>query len=224
MGTDRLLGVGLYTTAEASRLAHIPARRISRWLLGYKHTNGESPPLWTPGLPRVGGNLEISFLDLMELRFVQAFLEAGVSLVTIRSALERARRVFKVERPFATRRFRTDGRRIFLDVQDQVQDARLIDLNRSQYAFRDLVAPSFKGLEFDADRVVRWRPWVERSMIVVDPRRSFGAPIIDGSGVPTRALLDAYRVAKSFRVVAADFETTERAVRNAVAFEERLTA
>ena len=80
-----LLGTGFYSIPEASRLLRIPTLNIRRWLDGYRTTSGTMPPLWQSQLPRYGDHREIGFRDLMELRFVQAFLKAGLPLQTIRN-------------------------------------------------------------------------------------------------------------------------------------------
>ena len=114
-----LFGVGSYTLREAARLLGTPAINISRWMRGYNYRrNGQvhkSPPLWQTQWP-TGDNdqIEIGFRDLIELRFVKVFTEAGVGLLAIRNCLDFARDLVKDDHPFSTRRFRTDGRTIFL--------------------------------------------------------------------------------------------------------------
>jgi DNA-binding transcriptional MerR regulator len=71
--------------------------------------------LWKPQFPQDDGFLEIGFLDLIELRFIKAFTDAGVGLKAIRSCLDHARASVQNDHPFAMRRFRTDGRTIFLE-------------------------------------------------------------------------------------------------------------
>ena len=223
-----LLGIGLYTIPEASRLTQISVPRIRRWLAGYKyHARGneyESEPLWTPEVPRFGSKVELSFRDLMETRFVQLFIEKGVSLQAIRRAIQKARALIGDERPLSTQRFRTDGRSIFLEIEEETNDPTLLDLKKDQLLFHRLVSPSFKDLEFDGDVPVRWWPLTTHKGIVLDPKRSFGQPIVADWGVPTSALADAYRVSQSFKTVANDYEVPERAVRESLAFEERLAA
>jgi uncharacterized protein (DUF433 family) len=167
--------------------------------------------------------VELSFRDLMELRFVHLFLEQGLSLQAIRRAIEKAVHCFGIERPLSTQQFRTDGRNIFLEVAAEMDEPRLFDLKRDQYLFHRIVAPSFKDIDFEAGLPVRWWP-TERRGVVLDPRRSFGKPILADYGIPAAALADAYKVRRSFKVVGLDFDVPEKAVREAVAFQERLAA
>ena len=186
-----LLGIGLYTAAEASGLTGIPSLRIRRWLTGYAHgpTNAQtwSDPLWTPQLPRIGTDVALGFRDLMELKFVARFIAAGISLHSIRRALVIGRQMVGDERPFSTTRFRTDGRTIFFQVSREAEEPTLIDLLNRQYAFNRVVEPSFRDIDFgEAAAECRW-PMSRRSRVVIDPARNFGHPIVAEYGVPTQA-------------------------------------
>ena len=167
----------------------------------------------------------MGFRDLIELRFVVAFLEQGVGLNAIRRCLENARRILNEERPFATRRFQTDGRTIFLDATapEGGDTARVVDLKTNQMAFKAVIEPTFRDLDYEADLVVRWRPHRGRSTIVVDPKRAFGAPVLADYGIPTAAPAAAAR-ADGVERAARLFETKVALVREAVAFEHSLMA
>jgi uncharacterized protein (DUF433 family) len=223
-----LIGIGLYTVPEASRLVHISVPRIRRWLTGYVYRSHdrllESAPLWTPQVPRFGSEPEMGFRDLMELRFVDAFVQKGLSLQAVRRALAKARALFGDERPLSTQRFRTDGRAIFLEIAGEIDDPLLFDLKKDQYLFHRIVAPSFKDIDFEDGVPVRWWPMSSSKGIVLDPKRCFGKPIVGDFTVPTSALSDAYKVSRSFKTVAGDYQVSERAVREAVRFEGQLAS
>src|SRR5262249_19082902 len=126
-----IVGVGFYTTAEASRLLGVPVRNIRRWLLGYSYMRGEKrfdiDPLWVADLPKYENQIEVSFRDLIELRFVNAFLSAGLGLKTIRNCLNYAQGYINDTHPFSTNRFRTDGRTIFLESASEAGGDVLLD-------------------------------------------------------------------------------------------------
>ena len=118
------IGIGLYTVADASKLLRIPQRNIRRWLAGYPFkTLGGSrrfmPPLWKTQLPAHENHIELGLRDLIELRFISAFMDKGLGIHSIRRCLEHARAIVGDERPFSTRRFHTDGRTIFFNFVDQ---------------------------------------------------------------------------------------------------------
>lgn len=222
------VGIGFYSVAEAARLLRVPARNVNRWLGGYTYTsNGEraeSPPLWSPELARAKNHIELSFRDLIELRFVKAFTDAGLGLKTIRNCLTRARKRVGDDRPFSTRRFQTDGRTIFLESLSDNGHTETIDLATLQLVFRNAMEASFKDLDIEADAIARWRPFHGKGSIVIDPRRAFGQPIAAAYGVTTAALADAALVESSLDRVARLYDVPVELVRDAVDFEAFLMA
>jgi uncharacterized protein (DUF433 family) len=56
-----------------------------------------------------------------------------------------------------------------------------------------IVSPAlYTGIDFDGhEGAVRWFPIQNSKQIVLDPERSFGQPIVAGTGVPTVAIVDA---------------------------------
>jgi len=169
--------------------------------------------------------LELSFRDLIESRFVKIFRDIGLGMPTIRLCFERAKEFIGDQRPFSTRKFRTDGKTIFLEITHDVAEGDLIDLKRRQYAFHRVVAPSLQGLEFDVDSVARWFPLGERRRtIVIDPKRAFGRPLVFKYGVTTQTLARAAVVEKSIKEVSRLFDVPIPAVREAIDFEKKIAA
>lgn len=226
----QLTGIGLYTFREAALLTKIPTRDLRRWLYGYSYRDTEhSPvaaaPLWKPELTEesVDG---VSFHDLLEVRFVHAFRKHGVSLQAIRLASERARELFKMNYPFTSRQFRTDGRTIFASAIEETGETELLDLVKQQYAFRKIIEPSlYAGIEFNQDQVAtRWYPAPRSKAIVLDPTVAFGKPIVTNGSVRTSILYDAFIAEGDKSLVAKLYEVPVAAVNAAVAFEESLAA
>jgi uncharacterized protein (DUF433 family) len=220
----RYIGFGIYTVPEASRLTGMPAPRIRRWLLGYRYrVSGElrwSEPIVRPLFDPLGGEVAISFLDLMELRFVNAFLKNGISWKVLREVYAKATEVVGHSRPFSTRRFKTDGQTILTEI-GRPSGRATVDLKGGQMGFWSIIAPFYKKLEIDKDEVSRWRP---SPRIVIDPQLNFGQPTLAKEGVPTHVLHQAYLVEKSFVRVASWYRLSPQGVRAAVEFEERIAA
>jgi uncharacterized protein (DUF433 family) len=237
---EDVLGRGVYSGTEALQLINfrrqnetsresISRQTLVRWLRGYEHQDRSgallrSEPLWHPDYAD-DDVVEVSFRDLIELRFVRAFRDAGLGLQTIRACFKRAVEEVKDARPFSTQRFRTDGKTIFLEITHDVQEGELIDLRRRQSVFHRLVAPSLRDLEFDAEVVARWFPLgITRKSIVVDPARAFGRPIISDGSVPVEIISEAVKLEGSPEKVAKLYDVPLPAVREAVAFQQQLAA
>jgi uncharacterized protein (DUF433 family) len=220
------LGTGFYTVSEAARLLKIPPLNIRRWLAGYSYAQGDKtvhmPPLWDPQLPSYDHHIELGFRDLIELRVIKSFLDAGLSLITVRNCLEYARECAKDDHPFSTRRFQTDGRTIFLESIRRAGEDELLDLKNRQYVIKKVIDRTFKDLDVSNDIVARWRPLDGKQSIVIDPARAFGQPITNSYGVPTIVLAQAVEAEGSIERVSRLYEVSVAAVRDAVKFEQSL--
>jgi uncharacterized protein (DUF433 family) len=224
----RLIGHGVYTMPETARLTRIAAPRIRRWLRGYDHRIGgelrRSPAMIEPTFGLIDGMVAISFLDLVEIRFINALVEQGVTWAYLRKAYERAVEIVGHSRPFSTRTFKTDGRRILTEIAGTSGSRSTLDVGAGRLGFWPMIAPFYRQLDFDADEASRWWPLADRK-VVIDPQRSFGQPIVARDGIPTRTLYRAYLAEKeAISEVASWYGISRHSVRSAVEFEECLMA
>lgn len=222
------LGMGFYTLPQAARMSGVAAKSIRRWLKGYRyayrgHDVRQPAVVDAPGLE---GFPDIAtFLDLIEVQFVNAFRLEGVSWKTIRVAAEHARDLTGATHPFASSRFVTDGKTIFAEIADRSRNRELLDLRNNQMAFRRVLLPSLRAkLDLGKGGVQRLWPLGKRRPVVIDPQRQFGQPISAEEGVPTAALARAYAVQGSYAGVAGWYCVSRQAVRAAVEYEAALAA
>ena len=220
---DSLIGIGVYTPAEASRLIGVGPGRLVRWLRGHEAGGRHYPPLWRPQIDLGDGHVYLAFRDLMEARVADLLIAQNLSAQKVRRAIEIARDIIGEERPLSTARFRTDGRSVFLQMHAEDGTDRVIDLLRGQYAFRDIIEPSLKTIDFDeAGLPFRWWPLGRAARIVVDPQRAFGRPIEAESGVPAGVLAAAATAEGSAEAAARVWNVPAAAIRRAVAFQSGL--
>lgn len=220
---QELIGVGLYTPAEAGRLLHIPAPKIARWLRGHEMAGKVYEPLWSSQVDLGDDKIFLGFRDLMEVRVADAFIRNGVPAIRVRHAIEMAQEVISTSHPLSTNRFLTAGREIFLHViemdADGVERDKLLNLFKRQYEFKGILDPILKAVDFSDDGYPsRWWPAGRRSNIVVDPERSFGAPIDAETSVPTKILASVGDY-MGVQLAAKAYEVPEVSIRRAMEFE-----
>ena len=223
---NKLVGMGLYTAAEAAAYTGIPAVEIRRWLFGYTTNGKHHDGLWQPELAQSVDNA-LGFHDLLELRFVHAFRRNGVSLQAIRRASAHARELFDKAYPFTCKQFQTDGRSIFAVVLEETGDESLLDLVKKQYAFKQVISPSlYDGIEYaDQGEAQRWFPLKHNKWVVLDPARNFGKPMLAGMGVTVDAVFSAWQAeGENIRRVATLYDIPVAAVEAAIQFEHRTAA
>jgi uncharacterized protein (DUF433 family) len=221
-----LVGVGLYTIPDAARYIREPARRLSRWADGYTfQQDGEtrrSRPVLGARTAELVDLRVLTFLDMVELKLVGVLRALGFSLPRIRAAAEFAVRGWETRHPFASRQIVTDGPRL-LHRWGLESGGAVAEVGRAQTAFEELARPFYVTLDFDEDSVPeRYWPFGKETGIVLDPERSFGQPIDEKSGVPTRVLYEMTRGGSSEEATAWWYEVDVAAVRRAVAFENAL--
>lgn len=226
MTGENLIGVGLYTPAESSRLISVPVGKILRWLRGHQRGDQSYEPLWEPQIDLDDNKIYLGFRDLMEVRIADSFIKAGVPPRRVRAAIQLASQVIGDARPLSTDHFRTDGRNIFIKTIERGDDGaereQLLDLFKRQYAFEKMIAPLLKTVDFGADGTpVAWWPIGKTKHILVDPGRSFGQPIDEVSSVPTAVLAAAGKF-QGVDQAAVTYGVPKSSVLRAMSYEESL--
>lgn len=169
--------------------------------------------------------LALGFLDLQEVRFIDAFLKTGVSWHLLRVAHGIARSRYGIEHPFCTRKFVTDGAQIIEATSSEIAGIDYEEIVRGQRVFPQVIQPFLRELEFSPDdQLVRWWPLGTERAVVLDPRRQFGQPITACSGVATDILQAAAKAGQTVEEIADWYELDPNSVRDAIEFELALAA
>lgn len=187
---------GFYTVSEAARLLGIQSgQKVTRWLLP---TASGKNAVVERDYAKIGRENEISFLDLIEIKFFEHFRKANISMQSLRVAARNARDSLLVSHPFATSsvKFQSDRRRIFLETARETGDRELLDLMSKQNVMYGIIEQSFASdLSFDASGLARlWQPALDIAPnVIVSPAFAFGRPVISERRVPTRIIFESWR-------------------------------
>jgi uncharacterized protein (DUF433 family) len=221
---DRIEQIGLYTVPMAAKLLGESGIKIKSWVAGYP--NSDALPIIRRQLPPINGRTVLGFLDLIEVRFVRHFDHLGLSPQSIRMAAEKLRGRHGTDHPFATnKRFRTDGKRIFMEIVESEEERRILNLMNDNFEMVPVIEASlFDNVLYADDLACRWYPTREFPRVVLDPKYAFGRPVIDEIWVPTDTLYGAFEAERQVANVAEDFDIDQEAVNQAIAFEQRLRA
>lgn len=221
------LGQGVYGVQEAAALTGVSARRIRRWHEGYafgpETRRRKMPPVVAAEARHFDGILQLSFLDLIEIRLIEQFLRFGVGWKELRYAARAGAQLLETSHPFASMRFKTDGRRIFADIKAPGSAQELLHLRSRQQVFRSVIEPALKGVQFDTSRAIRWWPMGSSHRVVIDPLICFGKPIGSTSGVPV-AILASHGARHGESATARWYGVDPAEVRDAMRFSERIAA
>ena len=216
---DPLLA-GFFSIGDAAHLLNASPTSVRGWLNGYATSKAG------PVIDRdFSGTKAVSFLDLMELRFVAFFRAQKVGMPTLRKAAERARTEWKVSHPLAlsSARYVTDRKRIFAKSAEETGDDRAWDMATGQHEMWITIERTIeKGVVFDPKTHLAklWKPRPgEFPDVVINPRIAFGRPVIAGTAVPTRVLYQMWQSEGHRTRVANWYNVPEAAVEVAIAYE-----
>lgn len=155
----------------------------------------------------------VSFLDLVEMDLIRQLKARGARTRNIAAFADEAARALGVSHPFLRKGVRvevTDTGRVRVYLPIGATDDLFLELGKGgQYVLQDVVAHLQEVLEYDEDDVAgRWWPAGKGSVVVIDPRRGFGTPVVDGTRIPADTLHemvlaedgDVERVARMYRL------------------------
>ena len=85
---------------------------------------------------------------------------------------------------------------------------------------RPAVADRISQFDYEDGLALRWHPRGRDSVILVDPRIAFGAPVISGTGVPTWVVKDRVQAGEDLVEIEDDFGLSPDQLKQALAFED----
>ena len=214
----RRLYLPSYRISDAARYANTAPQTVSRWHYGGGHLG--------PALPGSQRRRPLSYMELIEVAFVAFFRKAGTSLQRIRRAREYVAQNLNSEYPFVEYRWWTEGFHLLMDL-DQFEHtddfAKVVVADAGgQVAWARMMADKFA--EFDYERLgdenwaLRWHPAGRQSKVVIDPRISFGAPMVEG--LPTWVIRGRWRAREEIEEIMEDFDVSREAIIHALRFED----
>lgn len=163
----------------------------------------------------------LSFTNLIEAHVLRSLrTEHGVPLPAVRQALTYAERELGIGELLIREELRTSGGELFLE-----RYGALVNLSASgQLAMRRIFEAHLDRVEWGELLAIRLYPFVvgeyaDAKPIVIDPRISFGRPIVSSASVSTRSILDRIDAGESVDGVARDYGISVAAVEEALVFE-----
>jgi uncharacterized protein (DUF433 family) len=216
---DPLLA-GFFSIADAARLVGASPAAVRGWVDGYP--NSRSGPVVRRDFE---GTRTVSFLDLMELRFIAIFRAQRVPMPTLRKAAEKARHDWNVGHPLAlaSEKYVTDRRNVFAHVAEENEDSTTWNMVTGQHEMWDTIEQTIeKGVAFDPKTYLAklWHPRpAEFPKVVIDPHVAFGKPTIEGTRVPTGVLFRQWKAMGNKARVARWFDVSPESVAMAIEYE-----
>lgn len=209
-----------YTLAEAARYAHTSPQSITRWRAGYTYPTLHGPRRSAPLTGGPGSGL-VSFSELLEVAAVAAARQqARLPMRSLRRAIDAARKLYRVDRPFLLLDLKTDGRELFIrEIAEDPQSGRYVNLSRAGQVAWEHIGAILADLDYENGRASRW--WVagRNEPIVINPSVSFGRPYVIKKGVSTNAVRSRFLGGDSLGFIGEDFDLTPEELEAVLRFE-----
>lgn len=188
------LARGLYSLPAAARLLQTKPSQLRRWAFGYERGGQFYDPAISADLDELGGDRALTFLDPVELMFIQGLRASGHSFPKIHEAHRVLSRLLDNEHPFALKQGFSDPGGIYALLEREDQGELLVELKGAgQIAMWPALHRYLRQLEFNLDELAeRWYPAGRASPIVVNPLISFGAPVVEGTRIETSVIAELY--------------------------------
>ncbi len=197
-----------YTLPEAAAWIGLVQNTLRVWLVGQNYRTSAGTRRAQPVVkPASTSPLGLSFWNLVECSVIAVIRRTHrVSLQKVRRALNYVSKELGKPRPLIEENFSTDGVDLFVE-----RYGKLISASQAgQLALRELLEASLTRIERDeAGLAARLFPWSHRPdeprVVSVDPRVSFGRPVLIGTGIPIESILGRFRAGDTLDDLAADY-------------------
>ncbi len=211
---DSIFEIGAYSGTMAARYARIPYQTLRYWMLG----RGKVPPIAEPAET---SPLVLSFSNLLECHVLNALRTTyNLHLPRVRSVLDMLKKMTGDRHPLLNSKFSTDGISLFVD------RGALVDVSKGgQYAIRDAVDLYLRRIEWHADGMAKFYPFVasasanEPKIISINPSVASGKSVIDGTGISTAIIASRFWAREDPAELAREYQRPEQEILEAIRWE-----
>jgi len=203
-------GLPAYPIREAAHYLRIPVGTLRYWALGGPCSRSDGQHVSEPILTLPDRSRPIlSFMNLMEAHVLAAIRRRyQISFPKVRSAVTFIKEKLPTKYPLADHQFATDGLHLFIE-----HLGKLINVTgRGQLAIRELLEVHLRRIDRDPHGIpIRLYPFTrdpeadEPRAVVIDPRISFGRPVLAGTGIATVIVAERFNAGESMEDLAVDY-------------------
>lgn len=219
-----------YGVSEASHLLKIPVATLRSWIRGRKYPTGRyGTRKFAPLISLPDEDLPLlSFINLVEAHVLDAIrYKDKLPLHKVRLAIDTLRVQLNSEHPLVEFEFQHNGVDLFTEIEKEI-----VNVSRGgQLAMRDIITASLRRIARDpTGSAIALYPFLKRDpqqseeqkLVLIDPRISFGKPILVGVGVPTSVVADRHEAGESIAELAEDYGCEAEEIQKAIDYERAL--
>jgi uncharacterized protein (DUF433 family) len=171
----------------------------------------------------------LSFINLVEAHVLDAIrYKHKIPLPKVRLGIDHLRKQYASKHPLAEYWFQQVGPDLIAEIAGQLENIS----RRGQLEMREIVSQYLKRIERDpAGAAVALYPYLTRhpqqmqgepKLVLIDPRVSFGKPVLVGVGVPTAVVADRFVAGETIAELARDYGCEASEIKKAIEYEHAL--
>lgn len=200
-----------YSVSEAAGYLRLSEDTLRAWVYGRLCPSEEGKRFFEPLIKIPNPKTkQLSFINLVEAHVLSAILQVQrIRLDQLRIALDSINHHFPTPHPLSRIEFETKGLYLFVETLGHL----LVASNQKQLAMQKILKTFLTRIERDdAGLALRLFPFTRLpaldapKTVVIDPRISFGRPVLAGTGIPTAILAERYKAGESIDDLADDYD------------------
>lgn len=211
-------GLPSYTVPFAASLVSVPVSTMRAWVSGRTYRTKAGSQRTAPVIKAVAPGY-LSFVNLVEAHALAAMRrDHQLQLQTIRKAVRYVESQLGTKHPLARQEFKTDGVSLFVE-----RFGKLLNVSHDgQLAIREALGARLARVEYENGLAVRLFPLVrataevQPTLIVIDPERAFGRPVLYGTGIPVATIQERFKGGDSSADLASDYGVGVEAIEEAL--------
>ncbi len=205
-----------YSVLETAFYLRLPVSTLRAWL---GRQAGFEPLIY----PASEKPLAVSYINLIEAYVLAAIRRRfTISMPKVRKAMDYVGREFQTDHPLADKEFETDGLHLFVR-----EYGKLVNITKEgQLEFEEVVKEYLKRIERDPRGLpIKLYPFArtgepdEPKLIAINPKISFGRPVIANKGIPVDVIGERYKAGESINDLMLDYECEQKEIEEAIRFE-----
>lgn len=200
------LGEGIYLTSDVANILKLPYHKVYRLMKGY----------WQAYSFGDEGNKAVNFFSLIEFYIYFQCRENGMSSQKFKKYHTKLSKTLHTKYPFAHFKIRTDFKNIWAQVEDNLVKAD----GKDQFDLLPLLEDFLLNVSYGDDKMaIRYYPLGKQAKVVVDPKRQFGQPVVDGTAIKTKSIYSLHLGGETNKRISNLYNISEDKVRDAIRFQ-----
>ncbi len=212
--TNSILGQGVYTAADASKILRIPYPKAKYWFKYYAK-NKLHDSIGHQYYFEVKDIVAVNFFTLIEMYVFFSLKEKGIKTSKIMKAHKSMANHLKTPYPFAQKDIYVNNLKLLFGDETLLLSAD----EKLQSVIAGILLPFCDKVQFTNQKLAhKYYPLGQNKAVVVTPDNQFGQPIIEGTNILTATIYAFHKGGESIDSISRLYDISPENVRDAIEY------